>query len=159
MTESWQRFSLSGLSDRKDQWRNQVEILFDGVTVAVGKRHPEAVAEFAMVAAMHHLDVGDEKLTPVVHLASAHEGGALLSITHILKTSHDAFRTIMKEEEPIAFYKGIVPGLALFPQQVLHGAIQFTAYEELHKVIVDAIGKIRKYESADNLLVKSSSSP
>ncbi|CAN6937578.1 unnamed protein product, partial [Brassica oleracea] len=67
----------------------------------------------------------------------------------------DAFRTIMKEEEPIAFYKGIVPGLAL----VLHGAIQFTAYEELHKVIVDAIGKIRKYESADNLLVKSSSSP
>ena len=25
----------------------------------------------------------------------------------------DAFRTIMKEEEPIAFYKGIVPGLAL----------------------------------------------
>ncbi|KAF3527163.1 hypothetical protein F2Q69_00047337 [Brassica cretica] len=52
------------------------------------------------------------------------------------------FRTIMKEEEPIAFYKGIVPGLALFPQQVSHGAIQFTAYEELHKVIVYSIGNI-----------------
>ncbi|CAF2062796.1 unnamed protein product, partial [Brassica napus] len=52
----------------------------------------------------------------------------------------DAFRTIMKEEELIALYKGIVPGLAL----VSHGAIQFTVYEELHKVIVDSIGKIRK---------------
>ncbi|KAH0873151.1 hypothetical protein HID58_070513 [Brassica napus] len=70
-----------------------------------------------MVAAMHHLDV-------------------------VRTRFQDAFRTIMKEEEPIAFYKGIVPGLALFPQQVSHGAIQFTAYEELHKVIVYSIGKI-----------------
>ncbi|KAL0698425.1 hypothetical protein Bca4012_054547 [Brassica carinata] len=60
----------------------------------------------------------------------------------------------MKEEAPIALYKGIVPSLSL----VSHGAIQFTAYEELRKVIVVSILKRRKPESADNLLVKSSSS-
>ncbi|KAL0664309.1 hypothetical protein Bca4012_101147 [Brassica carinata] len=62
----------------------------------------------------------------------------------------------MKEEEPIAFYKSIVPGLALVSY---YPGFIFTKYEELHKVIVDSIGKIRKSESADNLLVKSSSSP
>ncbi|KAL5122632.1 Folate transporter 1, chloroplastic [Glycine soja] len=45
----------------------------------------------------------------------------------------DAFRTIMREEGFSALYRGIVPGLFL----VSHGAIQFTAYEELRKVIVD----------------------
>ncbi|CAN6928879.1 unnamed protein product [Brassica oleracea] len=62
----------------------------------------------------------------------------MLSVRDSKKLDFNAFRTIMKEEEPIAFYKGIVPGLAL----VSHGAIQFTAYEELHKVIVYSIGKI-----------------
>lgn len=48
--------------------------------------------------------------------------------------------------------------LNLFLQQVSHGAIQFTAYEELRKIIVDFKEKRRKSESADNLLVQSSSS-
>ncbi|XP_048595522.1 folate transporter 1, chloroplastic-like isoform X1 [Brassica napus] len=112
----------------------------------------------------------DEKLSPALHLASAAEAGALVSLCTnpiwLVKTRlqlqtplHqtrpysgllDAFRTIMKEEGPRALYKGIVPALVL---QVSHGAIQFTAYEELRKVIVDFKERRRKSEStADNLL-------
>lgn len=111
----------------------------------------------------------DEKLTPPLHLASAAESGALVCLCTnpiwLVKTRlqlqtplHqtppysgllDAFRTIMKEEGPRALYKGIVPGLVL----VSHGAIQFTAYEELRKVIVDMKEKRRNSESTpDNLL-------
>jgi solute carrier family 25 folate transporter 32 len=54
----------------------------------------------------------------------------------------------VKEEGPRALYKGIVPGLVL----VSHGAIQFTAYEELRKIIVDLKERRRKSESTDNLL-------
>jgi solute carrier family 25 folate transporter 32 len=61
----------------------------------------------------------------------------------------------VKEEGPRALYKGIVPGLVL---QVSHGAIQFTAYEELRKIIVDLKERRRKSESTDNLLVQSNSS-
>jgi solute carrier family 25 folate transporter 32 len=60
----------------------------------------------------------------------------------------------VKEEGPRALYKGIVPGLVL----VSHGAIQFTAYEELRKIIVDLKERRRKSESTDNLLVQSNSS-
>ncbi|KAL0745759.1 hypothetical protein Bca101_101736 [Brassica carinata] len=115
----------------------------------------------------------DEKLTPPLHLASAAEAGALVCLCTnpiwLVKTRlqlqtplHqtppysgllDAFRTIMKEEGPRALFKGIVPGLVLFLQQVSHGAIQFTAYEELRKVIVDLKENRRKSESTpDNLL-------
>ncbi|KAL2966474.1 hypothetical protein AAZX31_16G119200 [Glycine max] len=95
----------------------------------------------------------EEKLSPGLHLASAAEAGALVSFftnpVWLVKTRlqlqtplhqtrpysgvYDAFRTIMREEGFSALYKGIVPGLFL----VSHGAIQFTAYEELRKVIVD----------------------
>ncbi|KAH7519980.1 hypothetical protein FEM48_Zijuj08G0095000 [Ziziphus jujuba var. spinosa] len=46
----------------------------------------------------------------------------------------NALRTIMREEGWKALYKGIFPSLFL---QVSHGAIQFTVYEELRKVVVD----------------------
>ncbi|VYS64064.1 unnamed protein product [Arabidopsis thaliana] len=110
----------------------------------------------------------DEKLSPALHLASAAEAGALVCLctnpiwlvktrlqlqTPLHQTQPysgllDAFRTIVKEEGPRALYKGIVPGLVL----VSHGAIQFTAYEELRKIIVDLKERRRKSESTDNLL-------
>ncbi|XP_047163053.1 folate transporter 1, chloroplastic-like isoform X6 [Vigna umbellata] len=93
------------------------------------------------------------KLSPGLHLASAAEAGGLVSLctnpVWLVKTRlqlqtplhqtrpysgiYDAFKTILREEGFRAFYKGIVPSLFL----VSHGAIQFTAYEELRKVIVD----------------------
>ncbi|XP_058766835.1 folate transporter 1, chloroplastic-like isoform X1 [Vicia villosa] len=96
----------------------------------------------------------EEKLSPGLHLASAAEAGALVCFctnpVWLVKTRlqlqtplhqtrpysglYDAFRTIMREEGFSALYRGIVPGLFL---QVSHGAIQFTAYEELRKTIVD----------------------
>ncbi|CAI8609082.1 unnamed protein product [Vicia faba] len=95
----------------------------------------------------------EEKLSPGLHLASAAEAGALVCLctnpVWLVKTRlqlqtplhqtrpysglYDAFRTIMREEGFSALYRGIVPGLFL----VSHGAIQFTAYEELRKTIVD----------------------
>ncbi|KAA8531928.1 hypothetical protein F0562_006355 [Nyssa sinensis] len=94
-----------------------------------------------------------EELSPGLHLASAAEAGALVCFctnpVWLIKTRlqlqtplhqtrpysglYDALRTILKEEGWTALYKGIVPGLFL----VTHGAIQFTAYEELRKVVVD----------------------
>lgn len=62
----------------------------------------------------------------------------------------DAFRTILREEGWRALYKGIVPSLFL----VSHGAIQFTSYEELRKVIIElkAKGRTERPESADEML-------
>ncbi|CAA3006569.1 folate transporter 1, chloroplastic isoform X2 [Olea europaea subsp. europaea] len=93
-----------------------------------------------------------EELSPRLHLASAAEAGALVSLctnpVWLVKTRlqlqvpqqarpysgfHDALRTIMKEEGWRALYKGLVPGLFL----VTHGAIQFTAYEELRKFVIN----------------------
>uniref|UniRef100_A0A804P8D2 Folate transporter 1 chloroplastic n=1 Tax=Zea mays TaxID=4577 RepID=A0A804P8D2_MAIZE len=44
----------------------------------------------------------------------------------------DALKTILREEGFLALYRGIGPGLLL----VTHGAIQFTAYEELRKAMI-----------------------
>ncbi|KAK7346399.1 hypothetical protein VNO80_20917 [Phaseolus coccineus] len=93
------------------------------------------------------------KLSPGLHLASAAEAGGLVSLctnpVWLVKTRlqlqtplhqtrpysgiYDAFKTILREEGFSALYKGIVPSLFL----VSHGAIQFTAYEELRKITVD----------------------
>ncbi|XP_052191388.1 folate transporter 1, chloroplastic isoform X4 [Diospyros lotus] len=95
---------------------------------------------------------GHQELSPGLHLASAAEGGALVCLCTnpiwLVKTRlqlqtplhqtrpysglYDAVRTILKEEGWAALYKGLLPGLFL----VTHGAIQFTAYEELRKVLV-----------------------
>ncbi|KAL7144182.1 hypothetical protein ABFS83_08G241800 [Erythranthe nasuta] len=103
-----------------------------------------------------------EELSPVLHLASAAEAGGLVCFctnpVWLVKTRlqlqtpqqvrpysgfHDALRTILKEEGWRALYKGLVPGLFL---QVTHGAIQFTAYEELRKMVI----KFRTEESEEN---------
>lgn len=112
----------------------------------------------------------EEKLSTGLHLASAAEAGALVCLctnpVWLVKTRmqlqtplhqtrpysglYDAFRTILREEGWGALYKGIVPGLFL----VSHGAIQFTAYEEIRKVVVDFKSKRSEKtpESADKLL-------
>nr|XP_043608635.1 folate transporter 1, chloroplastic-like [Erigeron canadensis] len=94
------------------------------------------------------------ELTPGLHLASAAEAGGLVCLitnpVWLVKTRlqlqtpghqsrpysgfHDALKTVVKDEGWKALYKGLVPGLYL---QVTHGAIQFTAYEELRKVLVN----------------------
>ncbi|WZZ65219.1 hypothetical protein YC2023_076589 [Brassica napus] len=101
-------------------------------------REPSLNSPWSLRCTILMLSVRDSKsrLTRAVFTISCLEVSYFLLYAMWLPLSlYNAFRTIMKEEEPIAFYKGIVPGLALFPQQVSHGAIQFTAYEELHKVI------------------------
>ncbi|XP_073141529.1 folate transporter 1, chloroplastic isoform X1 [Henckelia pumila] len=101
-------------------------------------------------------------LSPGFHLASAAEAGGLVCFCTnpiwLVKTRlqlqtplqarpysgfHDALRTILKEEGWRALYRGLMPGLFL---QVTHGAIQFTAYEELRKVVIN----IRTEEGGDN---------
>ncbi|XP_042495365.1 folate transporter 1, chloroplastic isoform X2 [Macadamia integrifolia] len=94
----------------------------------------------------------EEKLSPGLHLVSAAEAGVMVSLltnpVWLVKTRlqlqsplhqtrrysgfYDALRTILKEEGWHALYRGIGPGLLL----VSHGAIQFTVYEELRKVVV-----------------------
>nr|GMC59874.1 folate transporter 1, chloroplastic isoform X2 [Ipomoea batatas] len=110
-----------------------------------------------------------KELTPGLHLASAAEAGALVCFCTnpiwLVKTRlqlqspmhqirpysgfHDALITILKEEGWRALYKGLVPGLFL----VTHGAIQFTAYEELRKVVVNwrSDENERTSGTADNL--------
>ncbi|KAI3451004.1 hypothetical protein Pfo_007669 [Paulownia fortunei] len=103
-----------------------------------------------------------EELSPGLHLASAAEAGGLVCFCTnpiwLVKTRlqlqtphqarpysgfHDAVRTILKEEGWRALYKGLVPGLFM---QVTHGAIQFTAYEELRKMVIN----FRNEESEEN---------
>ncbi|KAL4577681.1 hypothetical protein LXL04_013792 [Taraxacum kok-saghyz] len=92
--------------------------------------------------------------TVQIHLASAAEAGGLVCLftnpIWLVKTRlqlqtpqnqnaraysgfGDALKTILKDEGWRALYKGLLPGLFL----VTHGAIQFTAYEELRKLLVD----------------------
>ncbi|KAG4125375.1 hypothetical protein ERO13_D10G091500v2 [Gossypium hirsutum] len=111
----------------------------------------------------------EEKLSSGHHLASAAEAGALVSLCTnpiwLIKTRlqlqnplhqsrrysgiYDALRTILREEGWTALYKGLGPGLLM---QVSHGAIQFTAYEELRRIMVDYKEKKQKSEGASNLL-------
>ncbi|XVF59698.1 hypothetical protein PTKIN_Ptkin07bG0297000 [Pterospermum kingtungense] len=111
---------------------------------------------------------GEEKLSPGLHLASAAEAGALVSLCTnpiwLIKTRlqlqnplhqtrpysgiYDALRTILREEGWTALYKGLGPGLLM----VSHGAIQFTAYEEFRRIVVDYKERKRKSESSSNLL-------
>ncbi|KAK6150621.1 hypothetical protein DH2020_015553 [Rehmannia glutinosa] len=110
-----------------------------------------------------------EELSPGLHLASAAEAGGLVCFCTnpiwLVKTRlqlqtpqqarpysgfHDALRTILKEEGWRALYKGLVPGLVL----VTHGAIQFTAYEELRKMVINlrTDESERNSDMADNSL-------
>ncbi|XWS42108.1 hypothetical protein CRYUN_Cryun17cG0140500 [Craigia yunnanensis] len=111
----------------------------------------------------------EEKLSPGLHLASAAEAGVLVSLCTnpiwLIKTRlqlqsplhqsrpysgvYDAVRTILREEGWTALYKGLGPGLLT---QVSHGAIRFTAYEELRRIMVDYKERKWKSESSSNLL-------
>ncbi|XP_042470129.1 folate transporter 1, chloroplastic-like [Zingiber officinale] len=104
-----------------------------------------------------YLRGNDEHLTPLYHLVSAAEAGAMVSLftnpIWLVKTRlqlqtpyhgyrtysgfSDALRTILKEEGWQALYKGIGPSLLL----VTHGAIQFTVYEELRRLVTRTKGK------------------
>ncbi|KAB2618105.1 folate transporter 1 [Pyrus ussuriensis x Pyrus communis] len=95
----------------------------------------------------------EKQLSAGLHLASAAEAGALVSLCTnpiwLVKTRlqlqtplhqtrpysgfYDALRTIIREEGWAALYKGLLPSLFL----VSHGAIQFTAYEELRKIVAN----------------------
>ncbi|KAM1174476.1 hypothetical protein EV2_027766 [Malus domestica] len=112
----------------------------------------------------------ENQLSAGLHLASAAEAGALVSLCTnpiwLVKTRlqlqtplhqtrpysgfYDALRTIIREEGWAALYKGLLPSLFL----VSHGAIQFTAYEELRKIVVDFKSKKRRTHSgsADTVL-------
>nr|XP_023888798.1 folate transporter 1, chloroplastic isoform X1 [Quercus suber]POE65748.1 folate transporter 1, chloroplastic [Quercus suber] len=124
-------------------------------------------------AKQRHSKNKEGKLSAGLHLASAAEAGALVCLCTnpiwLVKTRlqlqtplhqtqpysglYDALRTIMREEGWSALYRGIIPGLFL---QVSHGAIQFTAYEELRKGIIDFKSKDRKKDSeSDDKLLNS----
>ncbi|KAB2036592.1 hypothetical protein ES319_D03G012200v1 [Gossypium barbadense] len=112
----------------------------------------------------------EERLSPSLHLASAAEAGALVSICTnpiwLIRTRlelqnplhqsrpysgvYDTVRTILREEGWTALYTRLGPGLLM---QVSHGAIQFTAYEELRRIImVDYEERKKKPKGASNLL-------
>ncbi|KAB2094761.1 hypothetical protein ES319_A02G181600v1, partial [Gossypium barbadense] len=111
----------------------------------------------------------EEKLSPILHLASAAEAGALVSICTnpiwLIRTRlelqsplhqsqpysgvYDALRTMLREEGWTALYTRLGPGLLM---QVSHGAIQFTAYEELRRIMVDYEERKKKPKGASNLL-------
>ncbi|CAL1360935.1 unnamed protein product [Linum trigynum] len=116
----------------------------------------------------------NQSLSPLLHLASAAEAGGLVSLCTnpiwLVKTRfqlqahhqssrpysglYDAFKTIMREEGWKALYKGLGPGLIL---QVSHGAIQFTVYEELRKLLLHhrSNGTKGHHDNADSNLLNT----
>ncbi|XP_026456931.1 folate transporter 1, chloroplastic-like isoform X5 [Papaver somniferum] len=114
---------------------------------------------------------GSEKLSAGYHLVSAAEAGGLVCLCTnpiwLVKTRlqlqtplhqtrpysgfYDALRTILREEGVSALYKGMGPGLLL---QVSHGAIQFTVYEELRKLLLGFKGKEGKTNIPDDKLLQ-----
>ncbi|RZC55727.1 hypothetical protein C5167_014583 [Papaver somniferum] len=116
---------------------------------------------------------GSEKLSAGYHLVSAAEAGGLVKVClctnpiWLVKTRlqlqtplhqtrpysgfYDALRTILREEGVSALYKGMGPGLLL---QVSHGAIQFTVYEELRKLLLGFKGKEGKTNIPDDKLLQ-----
>ncbi|XP_026456932.1 folate transporter 1, chloroplastic-like isoform X6 [Papaver somniferum] len=113
---------------------------------------------------------GSEKLSAGYHLVSAAEAGGLVCLCTnpiwLVKTRlqlqtplhqtrpysgfYDALRTILREEGVSALYKGMGPGLLL----VSHGAIQFTVYEELRKLLLGFKGKEGKTNIPDDKLLQ-----
>ncbi|TYH78767.1 hypothetical protein ES332_D03G012400v1 [Gossypium tomentosum] len=126
---------------------------------------------FLCVAKQRYFRNREERLSPSLHLASAAEAGALVSICTnpiwLIRTRlelqnplhqsrpysgvYDTVRTILREEGWTALYTRLGPGLLM---QVSHGAIQFTAYEELRRIImVDYEERKKKPKGASNLLL------
>lgn len=160
------RFQVSdGRSSIVPSYRNTPQALFtisrtEGLRGLYGGFYPAVLGStvswglyffFYSKAKQRYLESRKE-LSPGLHLASAAEAGALVSLCTnpiwLVKTRlqlqtplhqaqpysgfHDALMTILREEGWTALYKGLVPSLFL----VTHGAIQFTAYEELKKVFI-----------------------
>ncbi|KAJ0556847.1 putative mitochondrial carrier protein [Helianthus annuus] len=113
-----------------------------------------------------------DKSSAYIHLASAAEAGGLVCLftnpVWVVKTRlqlqtpqhhgrpysgfNDAFKTILKDEGWRALYKGLLPGLLLVRFGIVsHGAIQFAAYEELRKMIIDF-----RHKQKDSSVAKSS---
>ncbi|KAL9274550.1 Folate transporter 1, chloroplastic-like protein [Drosera capensis] len=75
-------------------------------------------------------------------------GLELKKLVYAFRLNDDALRTILKEEGWTALYKGIMPALFL----VSHGAIQFTAYEELRKVATNIKSEKSSSEATPEVL-------
>ncbi|KAJ8443650.1 hypothetical protein Cgig2_019632 [Carnegiea gigantea] len=101
---------------------------------------------------------GEEKLSPGLHLAAAAEAGALVSCctnpVWLIKTRLQLQTPLHQTRQYsgvygwTALYRGIWPSLFL----VSHGAIQFTAYEELRKLLIHLKSKKTKGDGADEVL-------
>ncbi|TYH29141.1 hypothetical protein ES288_A02G200900v1 [Gossypium darwinii] len=163
---------------------------------------------FLCIAKQRYFRNREEKLSPILHLASAAEAGALVSIctnpiwlirtrlelqsplhqsqpysgvyddstlpnrndfpsffspgisftetgspVHLMSfcvAANPEILTMLREEGWTALYTRLGPGLLM---QVSHGAIQFTAYEELRRIMVDYEERKKKPKGASNLLV------
>ncbi|XLT75746.1 hypothetical protein HN873_032020, partial [Arachis hypogaea] len=97
----------------------------------------------------------EDTLSPGLHLASAAEAGGLVCLctNPVWLVKQDcSFRLLfIKHDHTMGFLKA---QLFLVLQQVSHGTVQFTAYEELRKVIVDIKhrGSKRHRQNPDDLL-------
>ncbi|CAK7334463.1 unnamed protein product [Dovyalis caffra] len=141
------------MSDSKWQWENATA---------------GAVAGFATVAAMHPLDVVRTRFQVndgrVVNLPTyKNTAHALLTIARLEVVTYSIGYSTAKQRYSKNRDEKLSPGLHLASAaeagalQVSHGAVQFTTYEELRKVIVDYKAKQRKEDckSADADLLNS----